>query len=215
MSPAEEMPSRPRRRKRQRRGLGNAGPQGVDPGTRTVPRGAVVDGLAVGPEPRRIDGAALERQALEGGLHEGRGPAAGEQARSARERESRARSGSARTTGASSARRRGDACGRASPRGPRKGFEVERATSRADSKRSSGFFSEAVPHDAGRDPGGCPCWSREVRRLLRQDRRDRVCRRVAAERPLTRQHLVEDRPEREEVVRRRPAAFPRTCSGAM
>ena len=40
---------------------------------------------------------------------------------------------------------------------------------------------------------------REVRRLLRQDRGDRVGRRVAAERPLPRQHLVEDRPEREDV----------------
>ena len=40
---------------------------------------------------------------------------------------------------------------------------------------------------------------REIRRLLRQDRRDRVGRRVAAERALPREHLVEDRPEREDV----------------
>ena len=40
---------------------------------------------------------------------------------------------------------------------------------------------------------------REVRRLLRQDRRDRVRRRVAPKRALTREHLVQDRAEREDV----------------
>ena len=67
ISPAEEMPAT-RRRNGQRRGLGNAGPQGVDPRTRAIPRGAVVGGLAVGPETSGKDGAPLERQALEGRL---------------------------------------------------------------------------------------------------------------------------------------------------
>ena len=40
---------------------------------------------------------------------------------------------------------------------------------------------------------------REIRRLLRQDRRDRVGRRVPPKRPLARQHLVEDRPKGEEI----------------
>ena len=40
---------------------------------------------------------------------------------------------------------------------------------------------------------------REIRRLLRQDRRDRVRRGVPPECPLPRQHLVEDRPEGEEI----------------
>ena len=40
---------------------------------------------------------------------------------------------------------------------------------------------------------------REIRRLLRQDRRDRVGRRVPAEGALAREHLVQDRPEGEEV----------------
>ena len=41
---------------------------------------------------------------------------------------------------------------------------------------------------------------REIRGLLRQDRRDRVGRRVPAKSPLARQHLVQDRPESEEIA---------------
>ena len=66
---------------------------------------------------------------------------------------------------------------------------------------------EAVPHDPVDPRMDVLVRRREIRRLLRQDRRDRVRRRLAAERALARQHLVEDRAEGEEVaaaVRRLP-----------
>ena len=58
---------------------------------------------------------------------------------------------------------------------------------------------QAVPDDTVESRRDVPPRLRQLRRILFQDRRDRVARRVPLERPLAREHLVEDRPEREDV----------------
>ncbi len=86
---------------------------------------------------------------------------------------------------------------------------------------------QAVPHDPVETRMDVLVGLGQIRRLLRQDRRDRVRRRVPPERPLPRQHLVQDRPEGEEVAAavgrpsRAPArapcspSFPSTTPGSV
>ena len=82
------------------------------------------------------------------------------------------------------------------------------ATSRADSNRSSGFFSRQCRTIRSR-PGGTSLlvWEMSGGSFVRIAVIVSAAR-VPAERPLARQHLVEDRPEREEVAPlvRRPAS---------
>ena len=58
---------------------------------------------------------------------------------------------------------------------------------------------DAVPDDVVECRRDVPPRLRQLRRILLQDRRDRVARRVPLERPLAREHLVQDRSEREDV----------------
>ena len=164
------------------------------------PGGGVDDRLAVRGEERAADLAARERDLAKLRRLDDAGLLAGGV-------EERGRDGRAERRAASASAAQGrffPAAGRArtpvvvAPERPDSASRSN-ATSRADSNRSSGFFSRQCRTIRSR-----PGWTslfvvREIRRLLRQDRRDRVRRRVPAERALAREHLVQDRPEGEEV----------------
>jgi hypothetical protein len=86
-------------------------------------------------------------------------------------------------------------------------LEIEREVARG-LKALLRILLEAVPHDpldAGRN---VRVRQRDLGRIFLEDRGHRVGRRVSLERPLAREHLVEDRAEREDVRARvrRPSA---------
>ena len=77
-----------------------------------------------------------------------------------------------------------------------------RESERDVSRRLEPFLAillQAVPDDAIEREGEVPPRLGERRRFLPEDRRHRVARRLLPERPLAREQLVEDRPEREDV----------------
>ena len=74
------------------------------------------------------------------------------------------------------------------------------ARSRADWKRALRILLEAVADDALETRRDVLVGDGKIRRILAQDRRHRVRGRVAVECALARQHLVEDRPEGEDVA---------------
>ncbi len=100
----------------------------------------------------------------------------------------------ARPCGAGSAGRHG----RRGSGNPRKRLEIEGEVSRG-LKTLFRALLQAVPHDPFEPGVDVLVRLRQVRRLLRQDRRDRVGSGVAQEGPLAGQHLVENRSEGEEV----------------
>ena len=146
------------------------------------PRGGVDDGLAVGPEARGPDGAAAERELLEGGRPGRARPAECNERETAPPASAAMTTAPARTAAVSAAR----ACRGRSPPQPRslperpESASRSNARSRAEWKRSSGFFSRQC-RTIALEPGvDVPVRRREVRRVLPEDRRDRLGRRVAA-----------------------------------
>ena len=81
---------------------------------------------------------------------------------------------------------------------PRQGLEVERQVVRRV-EALLGILLEAVPHDAVEARRDVLVGRREVRRVLPQDGRHRLRRRLAVEGARARDHLVENGAEREDV----------------
>ena len=83
-----------------------------------------------------------------------------------------------------------------------------KARSRVDWNRAAGTLLETAIDDARERRRNVPLGGGQVRRIFFEDRRHRVDRRLAAERALARQHLVEHGAEREDVraMIGRPAA---------
>ena len=179
--------------------LDAAGARREDPERLSLPSGGIDDRLAVGGEPRPDNRAATEGEAFvrrRRGLLSDRVEApAGEKP------ESRA------------ARLPGAACARsakaphralrpsAAPETRGQRLEVEREVA-GGLEPPLGVLLEAVAHDPLEARDDVLVGDGEVRRVLLQDRRHRLAGRVAAERALAREHLVEDRAEREDVAPR-------------
>src|SRR5215472_12018769 len=83
-------------------------------------------------------------------------------------------------------------------RDSREHFEIEGEVVRRVESLLRGLL-ETVPHDPVQPGTQVPDRQGEVRRLLPQDRGQGVGRGRAVERPPSREHLVEDRAEREDV----------------
>ena len=152
----------------------------------SVPRRRVNHGLAVGREPRGVDLAAPERELLVVRRRDVARllavPVSGRQARG--EGDQRGREAPARSS-ATASRPTGVENRTRLRRDARERLEVERDVARRLEPLLR-VLLEAVAHDPVEAGVDFLVGLREVRRLLRQDRRDRVGRRVAAERALTR-----------------------------
>ena len=90
--------------------------------------------------------------------------------------------------------------------GPGERLQVEKPDRVPSRSAPPGSF-QTVPDDPIQSRREVPVGLRKLRRLFRQDRRNRVGCRVAVKGALARKHLVEDRPESEDVrplIRRLP-----------
>ena len=178
------------------------------------PRGAVDDASSVGGEPRGPDIAPAERQPAVGGSRSLRPPP--DQVSEQRPRDDRGRGQRSKPQPGDSDGR--PTCGRLARSGVRdgragEGLQVEREVVRRV-EALLGVLLEAVADDPLEARRDVLVRDGEVRRVLLQDRRHRVGGRVAVERALAREHLVEDRAEGEDVAAR-VGGPPRTCSGDM
>src|ERR1019366_10385851 len=171
-----------------------------EPDRRALPRGAVHDRVAVGREPCGADRPAAKREGAEAQwLIAGRARApekGGGESEKQNEQSSRSPPESAPYVANRRFRRAGDRGRRA-----RKRIEVEREVM-GRVEALLGVLLETVGDEALEPRRHVLVRDRKIRWILLQDRRDRLGRRLAVERPLPREHLVQDRPEREDVAAR-------------
>ena len=161
-----------------------------------VPGRRVDDRLAVGAEAPAPDRAAPKGQLVKGGRR-GRPfsrvqPVPGRRRDDETEDRGHRRNAAphrGRTRGGRHRARRGE---------PGQRLEIERDVARRV-EALFGILLQAVPHDPLEPRLDALVRRREVRRFLAQDRRHRLRRRVAVERADAREHLVQDRSEREDV----------------